>query len=134
LFKETKANIEKKAGKYDQDGFYLLDEPKGAFYDPHGYYFDKDGLDASGGHYDNYGYYIAGRDIEKVGKVGRSNKLEALSRQQIHTKHPDGKYDEDDFYVLKDAAFYDPFGYYFDSKGNDAVGGYYDKEGFYVNP
>lgn len=30
---------------------------------------------------------------------------------------PDGKFDEDLFYVMGDGAFYDPFGFYFDKNG-----------------
>jgi hypothetical protein len=36
--------IERLDGHYDKDGFYLLKD--GSFYDPLGYYFNKDGLDA----------------------------------------------------------------------------------------
>ena len=31
----------------------------GSFYDPHGFLFDKDGVDEAGGTYDNQGYYIS---------------------------------------------------------------------------
>jgi len=31
----------------------------GCFYDPHGFFFDKDGIDEAGGTYDNEGYYIS---------------------------------------------------------------------------
>jgi hypothetical protein len=37
-------------GDFDADGFYILKE--GGFYDPQGYYFDKNGVDAFGGRYD----------------------------------------------------------------------------------
>jgi len=37
---------------------------------------------------------------------------------KLHTKEEiesrDGKYDEDDFYILEQGGFFDPEGYYFD--------------------
>jgi hypothetical protein len=53
-----KDEIEKQAGKYDEDGFYILEA--GDFFDPNGYYFDKEGFDASGGSYDDQGVYVPG--------------------------------------------------------------------------
>ena len=41
----------------------------------------------------------------------------------------EGKYDEDGFFILPGADFFDPEGFYFDKKGFDGIGGYYDKEG-----
>lgn len=49
--------IESKEGAYDDDGFFLLSD--GSFYDPHGFFFDKDGVDVAGGTYDNEGYYLS---------------------------------------------------------------------------
>jgi hypothetical protein len=46
--------------------------------------------------------------------------------------HPDGKYDDDNFYCLTDGDFFDPFGYYFNKFGMDANGGYYDDDGYYI--
>lgn len=57
LTKLSNKEIEKLPGSYDNDGFYLLDE--GGFYDPEGFYYDKNGIDAIGGFYDNSGVYIA---------------------------------------------------------------------------
>jgi len=34
----TKAEIESHAGKYDKDGFYIMEDK--SFFDHHGYYFD----------------------------------------------------------------------------------------------
>ena len=34
----TKAEIEAKAGKYDKDGFYIMED--GSFYDHNGYHFN----------------------------------------------------------------------------------------------
>ena len=61
----------------------------------------------------------------------RSDKLIALSKDEILQKHPDCKQDEDGFYILKDGDFYDPFGYYFDVNGFDVTGGSYDNQGYY---
>ena len=47
---------ELRPGKYDDDGFYILEE--GGFLDPLGVYFDKDGFDVDGGHYDDQGFYV----------------------------------------------------------------------------
>ena len=44
-------------GKYDEDGFFILEE--GGFYDPEGFYFDKSGFDGIGGYYDEAGQYVA---------------------------------------------------------------------------
>jgi hypothetical protein len=46
----------------------------------------------------------------------------------------EGKYDEDGFFILPGADFFDPEGFYFDKQGYDGIGGYYDKEGQYVPP
>ena len=58
---------------------------------------------------------------------------------KLHTKEEiesrDGKYDEDDFYILEQGGFFDPEGYYFDKQGYDGIGGYYNKEsGQYISP
>jgi hypothetical protein len=42
-----------------------------------------------------------------------------------------GAYDDDGFYRLESAAFYDPYGYYFDEDGYDEAGGKYDEQGYY---
>lgn len=47
------------AGFYDEDGFYLLEEAGDGFYDPHGFHYDKNGIDAIGGFYNSAGVYIA---------------------------------------------------------------------------
>lgn len=54
---ESKIAIEAQEGAYDEDGFFIL--ANGCFYDPHGFFFDKDGIDEAGGTYDNEGYYIS---------------------------------------------------------------------------
>ena len=43
-------------GKYDEKGFYNLKD--GDFYDPDGYYFDKNGFDSDGGRYNEFDNYI----------------------------------------------------------------------------
>lgn len=57
----SKDEINKLAGHLDGDGFYILDD--GGFYDPLGYYFDKNGFDALGGKYDERGVYVAGLSV-----------------------------------------------------------------------
>ena len=58
LRKYTKTEIESRGrGSYDDDGFYIIDAD-GSYYDPLGYYFDRDGFDSVGGQYDKNGYYI----------------------------------------------------------------------------
>ena len=56
LVKYSFEEIEKEEGQYDKDDFYLLKD--GGYYDPLGYFFDKDGFDGVGGTYDQEGYYI----------------------------------------------------------------------------
>lgn len=124
--KTSKEEIEKQPGKYDDDGFYLLDD--GGFFDPNGYFFDKDGFDANGGKYSEEGVYVPGITSSEV---SRSDKLVALSKEEILKSHPDGEEDEDGFYMLKDGDFFDPFGYYFDVNGFDVTGGSYDNQGYY---
>lgn len=45
-----------------------------------------------------------------------------------------GSYDQDNFYILEDESFYDPFGFYFNQEGRDEAGGYYDDHGYYISP
>lgn len=67
--KLTKQEIEKLAGKYDEDGFYLLKD--GGYYDPLGWYFDAKGLDAEGGRYSDAGVYIPAIKVpERLAKDG----------------------------------------------------------------
>ena len=130
--KLSQEEIQKLAGHYDEDGFYILDE--GGFYDPVGFYYDKDGVDAIGGFYSSSGVYVAPK--KAAGDIilnddGRSVLCVKLSREEIEAKE-DGKYDEDGFYILGDKSYYDPLGYYFDKDGYDTVGGRYDYEGYYI--
>lgn len=125
--KTSKEDIQKQTGKYDDDGFYILEE--GDFYDPNGYYFDKKGFDASGGSYDEDGNYIPG-NLEAG--FTRHERLLCITKEEIEKLHPDGHYDDDDFYILKDGDFYDPFGYYFNKNGFAANGGHYDDDGYYI--
>jgi len=54
----SKAEINSYKGKHDKDGFYIL--PDGDFFDPYGYYFDKEGVDNIGGFYEeSTGEYIS---------------------------------------------------------------------------
>ena len=59
----TKEEIDANPGKYDDDGFYLLDD--GGFYDDHGYYFNSNGFNQIGGFYDpDSGEYICPEDFD----------------------------------------------------------------------
>lgn len=69
--KKTKEEIEKLPGKYDDDKFYILED--GSFYDEKGYYFNKWGFDAEGGHYDDDGVYCQ-RPV-RFGKDGNQKPL-----------------------------------------------------------
>ena len=46
---ESQATIEAENGYYDEDGFYILynedGTERGDFYDPNGFYFDREGYD-----------------------------------------------------------------------------------------
>ena len=112
-------------GKFDEDGFYILAD--GDFYDPLGYYFDKQGYDETGGHYDDDGYYVAAAIPESA-----PVRPQALTKEDILKLHPDGTFDEDGFLHLKDGDYFDPLGYYFNEDGLDCNGGRYDDEGFYI--
>ena len=109
---------------------------EGGFYDPVGFYYDKNGVDAIGGFYDSSGVYIAPK--KNAGNLilnedGRSVLCVKLTVEEIEAKGG-GKYDEDGFYLLEDKSFYDPLGYYFDKEGYDTVGGRYDDAGYYIHP
>lgn len=92
----TKDDIEKLGleGKFDDDGFYLLKD--GDFYDPLGYYFDKQGYDETGGRYDDAGYYVPASDLTD----SIAERPQALTKEDILKLHPDGKFDEDGFLHL----------------------------------
>jgi len=52
--------------------------------------------------------------------------------KEIIEANEEGYYDEDGFFILKDGDFYDPWGYYFYSNGEDEYGGYYNDQGYYI--
>lgn len=54
-----------------------------------------------------------------------------MTREEIIKAHPEGKEDEDGFYILPDGDYFDPFGFYFDENGFDEQGGSYDNQGYY---
>jgi len=112
-------------GAFDEDGFYILKD--GDFYDPLGYYFDKHGFDEHGGRYDDQGYYIPPSEAAPI-----IERQPALTKEEILKLQPEGKFDDDGFYLLKDGDYFDPLGYYFNSDGQDANGGRYDDVGYYV--
>ena len=122
----TKEEIQKLSpdGTFDEDGFYILKD--GDFYDPLGYYFDKDGFDETGGRYDDEGFYIPAP--EQSG----DDRVLAMTKEEVLALHPDGKFDDDGFLHLKDGDYFDPLGYYFNAEGNDANGGRYDDQGYYI--
>ena len=111
LIKMSKEEIEKLTGQYDKDSFYLLDA--GGFYDPEGFHYDENGIDAIGGFYDNAGVYIApkqGVGSHTLNEDGRSVLCIKLGKEEIEAIDG-GAYDEDRFYVLEDKSYYDPLGY-----------------------
>ena len=61
----------------------------------------------------------------------RATQLKSFSKVEIETNQ--GEYDKDGFFLLEDQSFYDPLGFYFNYKGFDEVGGYYDHYGLYIN-
>lgn len=59
----SREEIEQQPGKYDDDGFYVLNT--GGFFDDHGYFFDKDGFNEIGGFYDPVnGDYVSPNDFD----------------------------------------------------------------------
>jgi hypothetical protein len=74
--KKTKEEFEKLPGKYDNDNFYILED--GGFYDEQGYFFNKWGFDAEGGHYNDEGAYE-----ERPERVGKNGPQQALSYPEI---------------------------------------------------
>ena len=74
--------IKKLAGHFDDDGFYILDE--GGFYDPAGFYYDKNGVDAVGGFYNSAGVYIAPKKNDhQLNEDGRSVLCLKLTPEEI---------------------------------------------------
>lgn len=59
LIETSKEEILKQEGKYNEFGFYYL--AAGGFYDPFGFKFDQQGLDAVGGYYED-GQYLDPED------------------------------------------------------------------------
>ena len=64
---EIEANDKEKKGKFDRDGFYVFNS--GDYYDPEGYYFNKQGFDDFGGFYDKNGDYVSPPGVH-LGKDG----------------------------------------------------------------
>lgn len=124
LKKLSKSEIEQLPGEYDEDKFYILKD--GSYYDDQGYFFNKWGFDADGSRYNENGTLVH-RPVRAA--LDESTNQVGLSRDKIESYA--GEYDEDGFYKLKNGAFYDPFGYYFDEEGFDVAGGKYDDAGFY---
>lgn len=99
LVKLTPEEFEKFPGHYDDDGFYILDE--GGFYDPAGFYYDKNGVDAIGGFYDSSGVYIAPKKISgslTLNEDGRSVLCVKKTAEEIQALEG-GAFDEDGFYI-----------------------------------
>jgi esterase/lipase superfamily enzyme len=66
-FFTCKTDVDKmEGGEYDEHGFYRL--PDGDFYDPDGYYFNKDGQDQFGGYYDDDFMYHPAEKYLNLGK------------------------------------------------------------------
>jgi len=69
--------------------------PGGGYFDPFGFWFDKDGLDEAGGKYDEEGYYVSpfgdddffaqdnDFDEEQDEDSGEEGEHDALERQAI---------------------------------------------------
>ncbi len=53
---------------------------------------------------------------------------------QEEVEKMEGEWDADNFYVLKEGGFVDPYGYLFNKDGIDAWGGRYDEQGYYIPP
>jgi LysM repeat protein len=92
----SKDEIEAKPGKYDDDGFYNLDD--GGFYDDHGYFFDKDGFNELGGFYDpETGEYISPEYFDQdyiEALKDYYNDLEAESESESDNEVDEVEYDE----------------------------------------
>lgn len=54
-----------------------------------------------------------------------------LTKAEVESQ--EGKYSDTGFFNLTKGGFYDPFGYYFNEAGLDAVGGCYE-DGLYQDP
>lgn len=84
-----------------------------------------------GGRYNEQGEYCIAKP-DRVAKDGISLQVPTAKQDFEKLK---GAYDADGFYILeRSGAYYDPFGFYFNSEGFDEAGGRYDDSGFYVSP
>ena len=104
LVKLSAEEFEKFPGHYDDDGFYILNE--GGFYDPAGFYYDKNGVDAIGGFYNNSGVYIAPKKTSgslTLNEDGRSVLCVRLTAEEVKATEG-GAFDEDGFYILPDKS------------------------------
>ena len=77
-------------GAYDEDGFFMMTDK--SYYDPLGYYFDKDGYDTVGGKYDDVGYYIHPPEYAH----------EAAEGEDLEDYTLDDEADNDDYYEEND--------------------------------
>lgn len=62
-----------------------------------------------------------------------ANGLRKYSKKEIEEYI--GDYDNDGFYILKNKDFFDPYGFYFNTEGQDLIGGFYcESTGVYISP
>lgn len=86
----SKAEIEQLPGKFDNDGFYLLDQ--GGFFDDFGYYFNKDGFNEIGGFYDpEKGDYIDPNDFEEDYNTFLEDYYDELCLDSDQSDNEDGE-------------------------------------------
>ena len=71
-------------------------------------------------------------ESQKAATEEGEKQLKRRTKEEIEKL--EGEYDQDGFYILKTGGFIDPNGYEFDKSGHDALGGFYDEEGYYVAP
>ena len=88
-------------------GFYNL--PNGDFYDPDGWYFDKDGYDQFGGKYDDDNNYIPGQSNQHLFEDYGDEVGDNMFENDELAKQLEGDYDnqEHDFIdpEVKDSKF-----------------------------
>jgi hypothetical protein len=68
--------------------------------------------------------YEAREEVKREEGVDYKPMGTPIEKEEVEQEK--GHYDEDDFYILDDGGFYDPWGYKFDNDGYDEYEGYYD--------
>ena len=89
-------------GSFDADGFFIMADS--SFYDPLGYFFDKDGYDTVGGKYDSEGFYVHPPSFANEAEHGEDLEGYTLDEDDYDDEYGDYGEEEDQSH-MKDSDF-----------------------------